>query len=113
MRFWMLLSIALVINWLQLLLMVLPEYIMYSLELALLCYKVMKMRYLKSNSILKAIRSSLPVATKLAECGILIQAQSSRFWMGMRTRSLHAPSIMKETRLLQDQKIILAEFGET
>jgi len=71
------------------------------------------MKYPRYSLTHKATRSYQQVATKLAECGILIQAQSSRFWMGMRTRSLHAPSIMKETRLLQDQKIILAEFGET
>jgi len=74
----MLLSIALVINWLQLLLMVLPEYIMYSLELALLCYKVMKMRYLKSNSTHRATRLSRLVVTKLAEYGTLIREPNAK-----------------------------------
>ena len=91
------LSIALVISSPQLLLMVLPEFIMSSLELALLCYKVMKMRYLKSNSTLREIRSSRLVATKLAEFGTLIRELSARPWMVMKTRYSLALSTTKET----------------
>ena len=72
------LSTALVINWPLLQQMVLQEYIMFSQELVLLCYKVMKMRYLKSNSTLRATRLSLLVATKLAEFGTLIREQSAK-----------------------------------
>ena len=71
---------------------------MCSQELVQPCFKVMKTRYLKSNSILKAIRSSLPVATKLAEFGTLIRELNVKCWTGMKMKFSPVRSIMKEIR---------------
>ena len=79
MKFWMLLSIVQVINLRQLLLMVLQECTMYSLELVRPYYKVMKMKYLKFNLILKAIRLLRLVAIRLAEYGTLIRGQKFKY----------------------------------
>jgi hypothetical protein len=53
-----------------------PESIMYSQVPAQLYYKAMKMKYLKSSSTLKEIKSSLQVAIKLVVYGTQILAKN-------------------------------------
>ncbi len=91
------LSTALVTNWPQPLLMVLRGFITFSQELALLCCKGTKMRYLKSNSTLRATRSSRLAVIKLAECGTLTLELNAKPWTGMKTRYSLVLSIMKVT----------------
>ena len=75
--------------------MVLLEYIMFSQELVPLYYKVMKMRYLKSSSTLKVIRSSRLVVIKLAEYGTLIRERNAKPWMDTKMRYSRAHSTMR------------------
>jgi len=69
---------------------------MFSLELVLLYCKVTRMKYPKSNSIHREIRSLRPVVTKLAECGTLIQELKFKCWMVMKMKFSHVLSIMRE-----------------
>jgi hypothetical protein len=73
------------------------ESIMFSLELVLLSYKVMIMKYPKSNLTHKEIRLSRQVATKRAESGTLIRDKRSRCSMDTKTKYSHALSITRVT----------------
>jgi hypothetical protein len=69
---------VLVISLQLLLLMVLLESIMYSLELVSLCFKAIKMKYPRSHSTLRVTRSSQQVVIRLAVYGQLILAMNYR-----------------------------------
>ena len=73
MRYLMLLSIVQVTNLQLLVLMVLQESIMFSLEHAQLCYRVTKMKYQKFNSILKETKLLQLQVIKLVVSGTQIQ----------------------------------------
>ena len=72
MRFWMLLSIALVTSLLLLVQMVLQESITFSLEHVQLSFRVTKMKYQKFNSTPKETKLSLPQAIRLVAFGTQI-----------------------------------------
>jgi len=69
---------------------------MYSLVLALLFFKVTKMKYQRFNSILRAIRLSLQVAINPVVYGTQTLAKSSRFLTDIRMRSSPVLSTTKE-----------------
>jgi hypothetical protein len=73
------------------------ESIMFSLELVLLFYKATIMKYPKSSSIHREIRSLRPLATKRAESGTLIRDKRSKCSMDTKTKYSHALSITRVT----------------
>lgn len=73
------------------------ESIMFSLELVQHFYKVMIMKYPKSSSTRREIRSSRQVATKRAESGTLIRVKRSRCSMDTKTKYSHALSTTRVT----------------
>jgi len=113
MKYWMLLLTAREINWQLHQLMGWHVFIMSLRGHAQLCCRDMKTKYPRFSLTHKEIRLSLLVVTKLAVCGTHIQARKYKCWTDMKMKSSHVHSIMRETLLLQVQKIIPAGFGET
>ena len=74
--------------------------------------KVMKGRFQRLCLILKEQKFFLQVLIILQDYGMLSQVKCCKFLKVMRIKYSHVSLIMKETLLLQVQKIILAKFGE-
>ena len=68
---------------------------MFLPELVQHCYKDIRMRYLKFNSIHKEIKSSQQVVIKLAAYGTLIPELKFRYLRDIRMISFLVLSIMK------------------
>jgi len=94
-------------------LMVSLESIMCSLVLVYHYCKVTRMKFLRSLSTLRVIKSSLLVAIRPVVFGQLIMETRFRYSKVMKMKYSHAHSTTRVTLLLLGQRIILAEYGRT
>lgn len=81
--------------------------------LALPSSKGMRAKSRRSSSTPKEIRFYQQVSIKLPECGMHRQGKASKSYKDMKTKSFLVCLIMKETLLLQVQRIIHAKYGGT
>jgi hypothetical protein len=84
---------------------------MFSLVLAYLSFKGMRMKSPKSPSTHRATKLSQLAVTRPAVFGQSIQVMKSKYSQAMKMRSSHVHSTMKVTQSLQVLRITLAEYG--